>query len=237
MDTPKFVIGPLSVLCILGLVFGTASALAMTATDTSSMTGAGHCQRPSPEDIINHLGEKGVDVSEARAALQNGDTEAVKAWLENYFQTHGPEKPAGTGHPVPDLTDTTRVQELITRLEERGVDVTEVKAALQNGDTASVKLWFDNYFQNRRPELDPETAHPRPDLTDTTQQQQIITRLEEKGVDVTEAEAEFESGDTSAVKVWLENYFHAHEGEMPFYHSCSESPTEIPPGTSSQSNQ
>jgi len=126
---------------------------------------------------------------------------------------------------------------VITRPEERGVDVTEVKAAPRNGDTAAMKLWFDYYFQNHMLELDPDTAHPRPDLNDTTQQQQIITRLEEKGVDVTEAEAEFESGDTLSVKIWLENYFHAHEGEMPLHRHCGEPPREIPSGTSSKSNQ
>ena len=235
MDTQRLVIGPLTVLSILGLVFGTASALVMTATETGGMAGDGQCQRPSPEDVISHLEEKGVDVTEVKTALQIGDNEAVKAWLGNYFQAHRPEKPAGTGHPVPDFTDTTRVQEMIARLEGRGVDVTEVKAALQNGDTAAVKLWFEDFFPNHRPELDPGATHPHPDLTDTSQQQ-IVTRLEEKGVDVTEAEADYESGDTSAVKVWLDNYFHAHEGEMPFHHPCGEPPTEIPSGTSSESN-
>lgn len=201
MDTPRCMIVPLTVLSILGLVFGTASALAMTATDTSGMAGPGQCQGHAPGDIISHLEEKGVDVTEVKATLQDGDTEAVKAWLGSYFQANRPEKPAGNGHPVPDLTDIARVEEMITRLEARGVDVTEVKTALQNGDTASVKLWFENYFQNHRPELAPDDSHPRPDLTDATQQQEIITRLEEKGVDVTEAEAGLESGDTSAVKV------------------------------------
>jgi nucleoside diphosphate kinase len=237
MNTPGFVNGPLAVLCILGLVMGTASALAITATDTSSDPQARPAHHPSTEEIISHLEEKGVDVTEVKTPLQNGDTEAVQAWLENYFQANRPEKPDATAHPVPDLTDNARVQEMITRLEERGVDVTEVKAALQNGDTAAMKLWFDNYFQNHRPELDPDTAHPRPDLTDTTRQQQIITRFEEKGVDVTEAEAEFESGDTSAVKIWLENYLQAHEGEMPLHRHCGEPPREIPSGTPSENNQ
>jgi hypothetical protein len=176
MDTQRFVVGPLSALCILALVMGTASAAVMTAGGTSNPdTGPVH-HHLSPEDLINSLEEQGVDITEVKTLLQNGDTDAVKAWLENYFQSNKPTMPDGSARSPPDLTDPTR-------------------------------------------------------------QEKIITRLEEKGVDVTEAEAELESGDTSAVKVWLDNYFHAHEGEMPFHHPCGEPPTEIPSGTSSQSNQ
>lgn len=38
-------------------------------------------------------------------------------------------------------------EKIIGRLEQQGVDVTEVKAALQNHDTASVKAWLDAYFK------------------------------------------------------------------------------------------
>jgi hypothetical protein len=38
-------------------------------------------------------------------------------------------------------------QKIIGRLEQQGVDVTEVKAALQNHDTASVKTWLDAYLK------------------------------------------------------------------------------------------
>ncbi len=38
-------------------------------------------------------------------------------------------------------------QKIIDRLEQQGVDVTEVKAALQNHDTASVKTWFDAHLK------------------------------------------------------------------------------------------
>ena len=176
MDTQRFVVGPLSALCIVALVMGTASAAIMTAGGTSDTdTGPVH-HHLTPESIISELEQQGVDVTEVKTLLQNGDTDAVKAWLDNYFQSNKPAMPDGSGHSPPDLTNAT-------------------------------------------------------------QQQEIITRLEEKGVDVTEAEAELESGDTSAVRTWLDNYFHAHEGEMPSHHPCGEPPTEIPSGTSSQSNE
>jgi type IV pilus biogenesis protein CpaD/CtpE len=237
MDTQRFVVGPLSALCIVALVMGTASAAIMTAGGTSNPdTGPVH-HHLTPESILSELEQQGVDVTEVKTLLQNGDTDAVKAWLENYFQSNKPAMPDGSARAPPDLTDPTQHEKFISRLEDQGVDVTEVKTLLQNGDTDAVKAWLENYFQSNKPAMPDGSARSPPDLTNATQQQEIITRLEEKGVDVTEAEAELESGDTSAVRVWLDNYFHAHEGEMPYDHPWGEPPTEIPSGTSSQSNQ
>jgi hypothetical protein len=93
MDMQSIVIGPLSVLCILGLVFGTASALVITATETGGMAGDGQRQPRSPEAIISHLEEKGVDVTEAEAELARGETSAVQVWLDTYFHAHEGEMP------------------------------------------------------------------------------------------------------------------------------------------------
>ena len=97
--------------------------------------------RPSPdlEAVITRLEQHGVDVSEAKTALQNGNNGAVKAWLEAYRQTQKNTMVQGKGHFGPE--------KIIGRLEQQGVDVTEVKAALQNHDTASVKAWLDAYFK------------------------------------------------------------------------------------------
>jgi hypothetical protein len=54
----------------------------------------------------------------------------------------------GYGHPVPGLTSTTVQQHLLTHLEEQGVDVSALKTAFQNGDTAAIKIWFENYRQS-----------------------------------------------------------------------------------------
>jgi hypothetical protein len=100
---------------------------------------AGHRQSPDLQTIITHLEQKGVDVTEVKAALQNGDTGAVKAWLEAYRQTQKNTRAQGNGHFGPE--------KIIGRLEQQGVDVTEVKAALQIHDTASVKAWLDAYLK------------------------------------------------------------------------------------------
>ena len=225
MNTQGFVAGPLSVLCIIALVVGTASAAVIARADSISGTDATPAhQHPSPESIIDGLEQQGVDVTEAKTALQNGDTEAVQAWLE----AHRPARPEGPGRSPPDLTDPTRQQEIVTRLEERGVDVTEVKTALQNGDTEAVKTWLENHMPARRPARTPQ------DLGDPVQEQEIIDRLEEKGVDVSEVETSLQNGDTTAVQTWLETYLHSHEGEMGFHHHPMESVTITPSGTSEQ---
>ena len=207
MDTKRFVAGPLSILCILGLVMGTASAAVLTATDTGLGTVHHHL---SPEAITSALEQKGVDVSGVKTALQNGDEAAVKAWLENYFQTHKPDVAQGSGHQRFDLTNANQQQKIITKLEERGVDVTEVQADLQNGDTAAAKAWLENYFQAHKPETAGKNGTERLQL--------IIDNLEKKGVDVSTVKTALQNGDITSVKTWLKAYFDAHKAGMPFSH-------------------
>jgi DNA-binding transcriptional MerR regulator len=285
MDTQGFIAGPLSVLCIIALVMGTASAAVITGAGSTSGTDAGTVhQHPSPEFIIHSLEQQGVDVTEVKIALQNGDTDTVRAWLE----AHRPARPEGAGRSPPDLTDPTQQEKMIARLEEKGVDVTEPKTALQNGDSAAVQAWLEASFQANRPEKPEVAGRSPPDLTDPTQQEKMIARLEEKGVDVTEArtalqngdteavktwleanrpakpegagrsppdltdpvqeqriidrldeqgvdvtevEADLQNGDTTAVQAWLETYMHSHEGEMGFHHPPAEPPAVSEAGT------
>jgi DNA-binding transcriptional MerR regulator len=281
MDTQGLIAGPLSVLCIIALVMGTASAAVITATASTSSTSTGPFHKhPSPESLISFLEQQGVDVSEVKAALQDGDTEAVHAWLEAHrptrpegagrsppdladparqqeiitrleekgvdvteaktalqngdtdavkawLEAHRPEKPDGTGRAPPDLSDPVKLQEIITRLEEKGVDVTGLKTAFQDGDTEAVKAWLEAH----RPAKPEGAGRSPPDLSDPVQEQKIIDRLEERGVDITEVEADLQAGDTTAVQTWLETYLHSHEGEMGFHHPPAESPVMSGAGT------
>ena len=154
MDTPRFVAGPLSVLCILALVMGTASAAVITATEGTSNPDTGPVHHNlSPEAPIKSLEEKGVDVTFVKAVLQNGDSATVKAWLETYFQARKPVIPDGAAHSSPDLTDPTQEQKIITRLEDEGVDITEVRTDFQNGDTGAVKAWLESYVHAHETEM------------------------------------------------------------------------------------
>lgn len=89
-------------------------------------------------------------------------------------------------------------EQRIARLEGKGIDVTEVKAALEAGDSAAVKTWF---ARQGRPGGD--TIKRVPDVS------MLIDRLEQEGVDVTEVKTAIEKGDRDAVKAWLD----AHRGE------------------------
>jgi hypothetical protein len=113
-------------------------------------------------------------------------------------------------HPSPDS--------IITSLEQRRVDVTEAKTAIQNGDPEAVRAWPEASIQAHRPERPERAGRSPPDLSDPIREQQMIDRLEKEGVDVTGVEADLLNGDTTAVQAWLETYLPSHEGETGFHH-------------------
>ena len=86
----------------------------------------------------------------------NGKTDAAKSWLENYFQTYKPTTGAGAGRPGFDLTNATQQQQIINRLEKDGVDVTEFKTNLLNGNIDAAKALLDAFMQVHRSNV---TAH------------------------------------------------------------------------------
>jgi uncharacterized membrane protein YjjP (DUF1212 family) len=215
MKTPKLYYGALIVFCALTFSIGMAGATGINQNATKGIWHPGFdlANATQQQQVIDHLEQEGVDVSEVKTALQNGDSASVKTWLDVYFKANKPQMTRGTGHPGFDLTNVTQQQKIISGLEQKGVDVSEVKTALQNGDSASVKTWLNSYFKNNKPQMTRSTDHTGFDLTNATQQQKIISRLEQKGVDVTELKSDFQSGNTSAAKAWLENYAQTHKTE------------------------
>ena len=90
MKTPRIIVWALIAYCVFVLVIGMARADAvipplMCGTGPEG-TSSGH--GPLPQAMIDRLEQQGVDVTEVREALQNGNTEAVKAWLEAYHDAH-----------------------------------------------------------------------------------------------------------------------------------------------------
>jgi len=147
MRTPGPYYAAIALFCAVCLVIGFAGATDQGGKEKipypKNWTGkdgdaAGHPF--SAEMMIARLEQRGIDVTEVKAALENGDTEAVKEW-------HAKQpKPAGNQDKgAPDFAD------IIARLERRGIDVTEVKAALENGDTDTVKEWLDAQRSERQP--------------------------------------------------------------------------------------
>jgi hypothetical protein len=139
MKTPGPYYAAVALFCAVCLVIGFAGATDQSGNEKipcpknwTGKAGDTNGQPFSPEQMITRLEAKGIDVTEVKAALANGDTDAVKAWLANQGR---PDRNLDKGTPD--------VAALITRLEAKGIDVTGVKAALANGDTDAVKAWFD----------------------------------------------------------------------------------------------
>ena len=147
MKTPGQYYAAVALFCAVCLVIGFAGATDQGGKEKipcpknwTKMAGESAGQPFSAEQMIARLEEKGIDVTEVKAALANGDTDAVKEW----FATQGrPDRGAMNG--TPDFAA------LIAHLEEKGIDVTEVKAALANGDTDAVKEWLDAQRSGGRP--------------------------------------------------------------------------------------
>jgi SOS response regulatory protein OraA/RecX len=201
MKTPGIYYGVIAAFCVLTLCIGMVNAtdLTQSATNCTGRPSFGHGHPPSPNEMITHLEQQGVDVTEVKPLLQNGDSDAVKAWLDAYRESHKDQMPNSTSRPGPE--------KIIERLEQQGVDVTEVKTALQNGDTATVKTWFDTYREAHKDQMPNSTSRPGPE--------KIIERLEQQGVDVTEVKTALQNGDTATVKTWFDTYREAHKDQMP----------------------
>lgn len=56
--------------------------------DANPRNQTGNQDRPGPEKIIDRLEQQGVDVSGAMTAIQNGDTNALKTWLDEFRASH-----------------------------------------------------------------------------------------------------------------------------------------------------
>jgi len=156
MKTPGIFIAVFAVYCICALCIGVSSATDVTTStvnhNSTFYAGPGH--RLSPETIIANHEHKGVNASAVKPALRNGDNATAMTWLESHRTTH----PAGigTGRPGFDLTNSTQQQQIITRLEKNGINVTEFKTDLLNGNIDAAKALLDAFMQVHRSNV---TAH------------------------------------------------------------------------------
>ena len=131
-------------------------------------------------------------------ALCIGFASAAGSTQATQTGTHG----KGIVHPALDLTNATIQQQIITRYEQQGVDVTALQTAFQNGDTAAAKSWLEAHRPART-----QFANNGPakgfDITNTTVQQQILARYAKQGVDTSALAAAFQSGNVTDIKSWM----------------------------------
>ncbi len=105
--------------------------------DANPRNQTGNQERPDPEKIIDRLEHQGVDVSAAKTAIANGDTAALKTWLEAYRDANPRSQTGNQERPDPE--------KIIDRLEHQGVDVSAAKTAIANGDIAALKTWLEEF--------------------------------------------------------------------------------------------
>ena len=131
-------------------------------------------------------------------ALCIGFASAAGTTQATHAGTHG----KGIMHPALDLTNTTIQQQIITRFEHQGVDVTALQTAFRNGDTTTAQSWLEAH----RP-VQTRSANPGPskgfDITNTNVQQPILARYAKQGVDTSGLAAAFQSGNVTDVKSWM----------------------------------
>jgi len=215
MKTPRMYYGALAVFCVIALCIGFASAAGTTQATNAGTHGKG-IMHPAPEltnttvqqQLITRYEQQGVDVTALQTAFRNGDTAAAKSWLE----AHRPAAPGfakGSFGKAPDMTNTTVQQEILARYAKQGVDTTGLAAAFQSGNVTDVKSWMEAH-RPAAPGFAKGSFGKAPDMTNTTIQQQILTRLDKQGVDTTGLKEAFQNGDTAAAKSWFAAYGASH---------------------------
>jgi hypothetical protein len=205
------------VLSVIGLVMSpvSASAVFSPSGDTAG-TGipAGNApyhhtfnstqQTARLQTVLANLSQQGVDVSQAQADLTAGNTTGAAQWLMAYHKDHPDLAMNGPRQHVMNATaQATRLQTLITNLSQQGVDVSQALADLAAGNTIRAMKDLMAFHQDR-PGI----------MANNTQQavwlQTGVTKLAQQGVDVSEVQADINSGNVSAAMQWMDAYHNAH---------------------------
>jgi len=171
------------------------------------------------QSLITKLGQQGVDTTQVQADLTAGNTDAVKAWFQNYAKDH----PMAFGNRTgmrPAMNATTmagRFQSMITKLGQQGTDISQVQADLAAGNMDAVIKWIGSYFQGHpmssgnRTGMKPAGMRPAVNATAQAERlQSMITKLGQQGVDVSQVQADLTAGNTTAVMQWFQQYRKDH---------------------------
>jgi putative IMPACT (imprinted ancient) family translation regulator len=113
---------------------------------------------------------------------------------------------SGAGHQGFDLTNVTLQQEMLTRFQQQGTDVTGLQSAFQSGNMTDVKEWMKTHRPAGAAGTGMKSGHQGFDLTNVTLQQEMLTRFQQQGIDVTGLQAAFQSGNMTDVKEWMKSH-------------------------------
>jgi len=163
---------------------------------------------------LTRLGQQGVDVSQPQADISSGNVTAAVQWLMAYHKAN----PGSFGnqtrlHPVNTTQQTARLQGFVTKLGQKGVDVTQALADLATGNIPGAMQWLTGYYQAHPGTFwNASHGHPFNSTAMTAGLQSALTRLGQQGVDVSQPQADISSGNTTAAMQWLMAYHKAHPG-------------------------
>ena len=121
----------------------------------------------------------------------------------------GTVPPDNNGNPPDFVTDLSFQERMVKDLESQGVDTAGLKAAIASGDKEKIRAVMDalkDKFPRQSMNGQPgDGGHgPQDFANNTTFQEQIVNRLESKGVDTTELKAALASGDQGKIRTVME---------------------------------
>jgi DNA-binding transcriptional MerR regulator len=133
-------IGITAVLCICALLVGPASAAFRNWERGDGM---------APGALLDRLEAQGFDVSAIRTAVENGDNETARTLMQQFMEQHKDELPA----PPADGNRGMRITGLLDKLEARGVDVSAIRTAVENGDNETARTLMQQFMEEHKAEL------------------------------------------------------------------------------------
>jgi len=104
-------------------------------------------------------------------------------------------------------------------LESQGYDITDIRAALDSGDSETARELMKAFMEEHKGELTPpEGAGERGNRAASGEagdrMSMHLDKLEEQGYDVSDIRAAFESGDNETARELMKAFMEEHRGEL-----------------------
>jgi hypothetical protein len=134
--------------------------------------------------MIQNLTAKGYDLTQIQAALDKGDNQTTFQLLNQFWDQHPEARPQ---MPIDWMKGIEQ------NLTAKGFDTTQIKAAIDSGDGTKANTLLNQLYQ----------AHPEARPTFPIDPGQItsrIERLKQQGVDITEIQKAYDSGDMNKTR-------------------------------------
>lgn len=136
------------------------------------------------KDSVKNLTAKGYDLTQVQASLDKRDGRTARKLLNQFYDQHPEARPQ---------ISLDRIKQSVQNLTTKGFDTSDILKAIDSGDTSKANTLLNQLYQ----------AHPeaRPILSlDPAQFKTHIDRLKQQGIDVTEIQKAYDSGDMNKTR-------------------------------------